>query len=145
VTLRSVERGWNAKGRLAPLWSQLEGPAKRDQLADLTGITPTTLSAYNSGNRPLGIANARRIVEALGDAGVDVSLLELGAPAGEADARGQRLVDRLEELADRLSDSMERQAKLTKEVSLLRARVRKLEERRGLVAAAPSSRRGAAR
>lgn len=138
-----MEKGWNAKGLLRPLWLQLEGPAKRDQLGELAGITPQTLSAYNTGpddgGRALGIANARKIVAALATKGIEVSLLELGAPEGEADARGQTLLDRLDELSTKLGDSLEVQAKLSRQVGQLQGRVRKLEAQHGGVAAATSS------
>lgn len=127
-----MERGWSAKGLLAPLWQErFSGPGKREQLADLVEISPQTLSAYNSGNRPLGITNARRIAAALG-----VSLAELGAPEGEEDARSVTLRARLEELSAAVGDALEAQAKLSREVSRLRARVGKLEARAGAVAAA---------
>lgn len=83
--------GWSAKGLLKPLWDEL--PGKRDELAAVTGIRGTTLSAYNSGARPLGLANARRISAAL-----DVTLLELGAPLDQADWADRTLLGHLRQL-----------------------------------------------
>lgn len=142
VTLRRVERGWDAKGLLAPLWQErFTGAGRREQLAALVEISPQTLSAYNSGNRPLGITNARKLAAALG-----VSLADLGAPEGVPDARGATLRDRLEELAATLTDALEDQAKQKRELRDLRSRVRKLEARRAPAAAAskpPRTRRAA--
>lgn len=73
-----MEKGWSAKGLLKPLWGSVGG---RDGLERATGISGSTLSAYNAGSRPLGIVNARRIAAAL-----NVSLLDLGAPE-EADQK----------------------------------------------------------
>jgi transcriptional regulator with XRE-family HTH domain len=111
VTLRRVlERGWSAKGLLEPLWQRVGG---RDELARLTGISGSTLSGYNSGKRPLGMANAHKIAAVLG-----VSLYDLGArePHSSDFARsllGQTVEqlrrhpphdpDLLEELADELA------------------------------------------
>lgn len=136
-----MDKGWNAKGLIRPLWQQLDGPAKRDQLAELAGITPQTLSAYNTGpddgGRALGITNARKIVAALAKKGIEVSLLELGAPENEADARGLTLRARLEELAADLADSLQRQKTMDAELRRLRTRLGKLEAQRAPVAAAP--------
>lgn len=141
-----MDKGWDARGLLRPLWQQLDGPAKRDRLAELAGISPPqTLSAYNTGpdngGRALGLNNARKIVAGLAKAGIEVSLLELGAPASEADARGLTLIDRLEELAADLADSMEAQAKMSRELGRLRDRVQKLEAQSEPAAAASSTRR----
>lgn len=80
VTLRSVMAdGWDATGKLKPLWDRLAG--QRDQLADLTGILPTVLSGYNSGGRLLGMKNALRIAAAMKAAtGADVTVYDLGKP-----------------------------------------------------------------
>lgn len=67
-----MARSWTATGRLTPLYERVGG---RDRLAELTGISGTTLSAYNSGDRPLGILNAQRIARAAG-----VTIEELGQP-----------------------------------------------------------------
>lgn len=115
-----MEKGWDAKERLKPLWGKVGG---RDGLAALTGITGQTLSAYNSGSRPLGIVNGRRIADALG-----VSVLELGAPLGMGDqARDQTVLGRLLELAATVDD-------LLAVVDELKRRVARLE-------APPASRR----
>lgn len=87
-----MERGWDAKGLLRPLWGRVGG---RDALAALTGIAPQTLSGYNTGNKGLGLGNARRIADAL-----DVSVLELGAPVALVDDPGESLLGRLEELSE---------------------------------------------
>lgn len=130
-----MERGWNAKGLLAPLWQErFEGVGRREQLAKLTGITAQTLSAYNSGNRALGRRNAVKLAAALG-----VSLAELGAPEGEDDVRGATLRDRLEELRETVSELTAEQAATNRELAELVARVQKLEGRRAARAAAAKS------
>lgn len=86
-----MEKGWEATGLLKPLWARVGG---RDALAELAGISPPgTLSAYNSGKRPLGIVNARKIAAAL-----DISLLELGAPEEVLDPKDQGVLARLASL-----------------------------------------------
>jgi transcriptional regulator with XRE-family HTH domain len=92
-----VERGWDAKDRLKPLWQRCDWT--RDDLAAATGITPQTLSAYNTGNRPLGMRNARRIAAAL-----EVSVLDLGAPNEDADDLGRTLQEELAALIDELEE-----------------------------------------
>lgn len=67
-----MEQGWDATGLLSALWDAV---GKRDGLAAITGIRPSTLSAYNSGSRKLGLANGHRIAAALG-----VTIYEIGAP-----------------------------------------------------------------
>ncbi len=118
---------WNAKGWLSPLWQNL--PGKRDGLAALTGIRGPELSAYNSGKRNLGTANARRIATALG-----VSVLELGAPVEEADEKGETFLDLLADLRA----VVEAQGVKTNEaLDLLRGRVDALEARPGRSATKP--------
>lgn len=68
-----MAQSWKAKGKLKPLWDRLDGQS--EELAEMTGIGRTTLSAYNSGKRKLGMANAVKIADALG-----VSVYDLGAP-----------------------------------------------------------------
>lgn len=110
-----MERGWDASGLLAPLWNtRFAGPGKRDQLAAATGISAQTLSAYNSGNRPLGITNARRIAAAL-----RVSLAELGAPEGEDESRRSlTLRARIEGLEASLAELARVQALILDELAL---------------------------
>lgn len=72
-----MEKGWDARGRLKPLWKLVGG---RDELAALTGILGPTLSGYNSGRLRLGIDNATRIVDALTAKGHEVSLRDVGSP-----------------------------------------------------------------
>jgi transcriptional regulator with XRE-family HTH domain len=133
-----VQKGWNASGLLQPLWGRVGG---REELARITGVHTSTLSGVNSGRLNLGRENATKLAVALG-----VSLAELGAPEGEDDARGQTLRDRLEELATKLADSLDIQARQGRELRNLRGRVQKLEARHGAVAASskcPPSRQAA--
>lgn len=44
-------------------------------MAEMTGISRTSLSAYNSGARPLGMRNALKIAEVF-----EISIYDLGAP-----------------------------------------------------------------
>lgn len=115
-----MERGWDAKGLLRPLWERL--PGKRDELAVVTGIRGGTLSSYNSGKRLLGQKNARLIANALG-----VSLEELGAPPNE---EPQSIGDRLRELAETMAEVLDEQESL-------HTRLVVLEARAGLPAGAP--------
>lgn len=96
-----MEKGWDARGLLRPLWHEIGG---RDALAEASGIAGQTLSAYNSGSRQLGIANARKIVEGLTSRGVAVTVLELGAPLEAVDDLGLGFLDRLQALAATVDD-----------------------------------------
>lgn len=128
-----MEKGWKATGRLKPLWGKVGG---RDGLAAATKINGQTLSAYNSGSRPLGIVNARRIAEALG-----VSVLDLGGPVEDSDEAGKSVLALLEEL----SAKVDAQGKsMTMALKALTAGIRRLERR--LEAEAPrANRKGSAR
>lgn len=84
--------GWSAQGLLEPLWKEIGG---RDELARRTGILGQTLSGYNTGKRPLGLINGRKIASALG-----VSLAELGGPLEGDDPRSQMVGSRLERLEE---------------------------------------------
>lgn len=88
-----MQRGWDATGKLSAVWDRVGG---RDGLALAAGIAPTTLSGYNSGERKLGIVNARKIagVKQLG-----VTIFDLGAPATDETAPDlQTLNDHLRSL-----------------------------------------------
>jgi len=106
-----MERGWDAKGLLAPVWARVGG---RDALAALAGVQPGTLSGYNTGRLRLGMENARKIAVALG-----VSVLELGAPEEEADAAGQSLVDRQAALEAEVLRLTKQLARLARRVAVL--------------------------
>lgn len=94
-------QGWKAKGVLRPLWEQL--PGKREQLAELTRISATELSSYNSGKKNLGLRNAKRIIAGFAEKDIVVSLVELGGPLDPDDPIGKRLADRLREIEDRVA------------------------------------------
>lgn len=68
-----MQKGWNAKGCLTPLYKKHGGVA---ELAERTGIVRQTLGGYNTGRLPLGIENAQRIADA-----ADVTLEDLGYPS----------------------------------------------------------------
>lgn len=92
-----MQKGWDATGRLSAYWSRVGG---RDGLAEKTGITGSTLSGYNTGDRLLGEKNARRIAKAL-----RITIADLGAPATETRTAEERTVlAHLEELADQVAD-----------------------------------------
>lgn len=105
---------------LQPLWQTF--PGKREGLAEAARTQPSTLSAINSGARNLGPTLGVRIADALG-----VSLLELGAPLGAADASDVTLVTRLEELGARVAYLLEREAALSLELEDARSRLAQLE------------------
>jgi transcriptional regulator with XRE-family HTH domain len=86
--------GVNLAGTLPALlrargWTQ-------EQLADATGIRRTDVNALAKGRIEAGPARLSRIAAAL-----EVSVLELGAPIEQADAKGTALLDRLEALEAR--------------------------------------------
>lgn len=95
-----MQKGWNAEGLLQPLWSRYGGEdakGRRELLAAATETTGVTLSAVNSGARPLGISLATRLAEALG-----VGLADLGAPAEVLNGDERPLHERVLELERRL-------------------------------------------
>lgn len=121
---------WKAKDLVQPIWQRWGedhkiDKAPRDALAQKLGTTGTTLSALNTGSKWMTLKMARRIAEETG-----VSVLELGAPLEEADEAGQSMLDRLQELAVKLGDSVDRQLKTEAKVRRLQARVRVLEAAR---------------
>lgn len=134
-----MERGWDATGRLRPLWGKVGG---RDRLADLTGINATVLSSYNSGKRQLGEKNAKRIAKAL-----KVSLLELGAPDGLKDRRGESLHAHLEAISETLADLGEQGTNRDRAIHRLDRRLRDLQLRVEELESAvhPRRRKGAAK
>lgn len=99
-----MDRSWSATGRVKQLWDLVGG---RDELATLTGIGGTTLSAYNTGKRKIGLGNAEKIVAAVREEGHHVSLLDLGAPELES-ARLDRLERRVEEVLLAVRDVLDR-------------------------------------
>lgn len=122
--------GVNLGATLPPLLAKKKWTQER--LAAETGIRRTDINALANGRLDAGRSRLERIAAAL-----EVSVLELGAPLGEADEAGQTLVDRLEELAATLAETLERQKAQDAELKRLRARVRKLEAPSAGGAAAP--------
>lgn len=116
--------GWDATGLLKPLWEQL--PGKRDELAKLSGVRGTELSSHNNG-KPIGRGVAQRIIDGFAKKGIVVSNLELGAPAAEADERGQAflvLLQGLRTVIDKQQETIDSQGR---SIRALQGRVRKLE------------------
>ena len=82
VTLRRVERGWDASQHLRALLAERKKrgqPYTHEWLAATTGIRQQVISSYATDNpdsrRNLGVTNGAKIAEALG-----VTLTELGQP-----------------------------------------------------------------
>lgn len=86
----------------------------QDGLADATGIRRTDINALANGRIEAGRSRLERIAGAL-----EVSVLELGAPAAEADAAGQSLLDRQEELEGEVLRLTKQLARLTRRVAVL--------------------------
>ena len=93
-----MQKGWDAKGLLRPLWLRYGG---RDRLAEAVGTTGSALSSINSGQRRLGLMLGRKLALAL-----DVSLAELGAPLDLAE-EGDTLIARLEALEEQVAQGFE--------------------------------------
>ena|SRR5665213_2884742 len=98
----------------------------QEQLAKASGISRNDINAMARGRLTVGPKRLGRIAAAL-----KVSVLELGAPEGEADARGQTLLDRQQELEASV-------LKLTKQVNRLARQVAELKRQ-----APPGAQRGA--
>lgn len=126
-----MDRGWDTSEWL-PKVLALRGRTQ-EQLADATGIDRGTINGYCTGRLTLGTKNAERIAAAL-----DVSLLDLGAPAESASAEAHFLRARLDELADKLADAIDRETKNARAILRLQARVRDLEDGHGRSAGAPT-------
>lgn len=72
-----LANSWKAKGLIQPIWQRLDVEKdKRGELARLTRIAATDLSAMNQGNRPMTEATARRIMDAV----PGVTMADLGQP-----------------------------------------------------------------
>lgn len=113
-----MQKGWDAKGLLTPLYARHGG---REGLAEKTGVSIAHLSGVNNGKRELGIDAARKIAEATG-----ISVLELGAPVEEADEKGRSWLDLLEELRVEMAAE---NLKLREDLAKAIRRIRALEKR----------------
>lgn len=113
-----AQKGWNAKGKLTPLYARF---GARKGLSEAAGVPESTLSGINSGSRPLGLAVARRLEAATG-----VTLVDLGAPLNlVADDPASRLIQ------ERLDVLEGRQAKITQRLSRVekaQARIAELQK-----------------
>lgn len=98
------------------MWAKVGG---RDKLAELTGISPTMLSGYNTGNERLGRGNAERIIAAIPGETLD----NLGIPPAEAPLSLERIMDEIrtvrEILDSRSSWLAEVEAQLQNQTRLL--------------------------
>lgn len=121
---------WDATGRILPIWSKLDGREKREQLARLSDVRATELSAHNQG-KPLGPKVAAKIVAGAAKAGIVISNLDLGAPEAEADMQGQLLLDRLGALEDALNSLGPNLEELGDRVSALEKQARPKKRRGG--------------
>ena len=121
-----MHREYDLKGRLQPLWAAIGG---RDELARRTGISGSTLSAYNTGRQHPRLPNVQRIADALeihlldvigpeSESGGEVPLLtqivtlleeDPTQAAGELAPLLQQLADELHELSVRLRQATARQ------------------------------------
>ena len=116
-----MQEGWKAKGLLKPLWLAHGG---RKKVAGDAGISEGHLSKVNAGKAKLGLTVATKVASVTG-----VSVLELGAPVEQADAAGETLLSRLEELAAAHAESARKQTTMAREIARLQERVRRLEAR----------------
>ena len=104
---------------MRPIWLQLDVPTgKREELARLTGIPPTNLSAMNTGKLPMTMEMAGRIVRAV----PGVSLLDLGAPEAAAPEEATFLRGRLAEVSSSLAEVLDEQKSLDARLAVLEAR-----------------------
>lgn len=118
VTLRSVlATSWSAKGLVRAAWLRLAvEKGHREELARLTGIPATNLSAMNTGKRPMTGEMAARIVAAV----PGITQADLGAPEEADAAPSPAQPDRQEELERSV-------LALTRQVGRLARRVAALE------------------
>jgi hypothetical protein len=123
---------WKTRGLVEKAWLRLSPPTRKE-LARLTGIAEPNLSGMNTGRLPTTLESAERICAKV----PGLTLADLGAREAEVAESDPTVLDRLEELAVTLGDSIERQKKLEAKVARLQARVRKLEALPGAAAAAP--------
>ena len=91
---------WYATGLVELAWKRLGVTNGRDELARLTGISPSNLSSYNRGKRPMTPEKASKIAVATG-----ASLAELGQPPSPQEL--QRQIDRLAALEEGAERSRE--------------------------------------
>lgn len=98
---------WKAKGLVKPIWHRLPvQKGKREELARLTGLQASDLSALNTGNRAMTLDVAQRIADAV----EGVTIYDLGAPATAEGDEGPLLLQRLARLeasSENLTTSLE--------------------------------------
>lgn len=114
-----MQKGWDATGKLEPLWRRY--PGGQEALAHAAGSNRTSLSAINKGTRKLGIGLATRLAAAL-----NVSVLELGAPLTAGDAKGELLVERLHQMEDLLRGFSAELERMTVELADAQARLEQI-------------------
>jgi hypothetical protein len=86
---------WDASGLVEKAWKRLEPPT-RDQLAKRLGLkAPTNISKLNTGELPMTIEYAQRIVKAV----PGLTLADLGAPSSVVAELDPTVLEHLEELA----------------------------------------------
>lgn len=112
---------WNATGLVRDAWLRLDVPkGHREELARLTGIPATSLSAMNTGHRPMTMAQAERIAAAV----PGLTLLDLGAREEEANVEHRSIVARLEEAEAALNDLGPQLERLARRVAALEREAR---------------------
>lgn len=114
---------WDAKGLVEKAWKRLPPPATRDQLAALLRIKPTNLTKMNTGHLPMTIEYAQRIADVV----PGLTVADLGAPSSIVAQADPTVLDRLEELAAKLADSIAHQVKTDRDLRAIRRRLAVLE------------------
>lgn len=117
---------WLATGLVRPVWAQLDVEKDhRGELARLTGIQATVLSAINTGKRPMTLETAQRIADAV----PGVTLIDLGAPEESAPVEYPLIRRRLEAL-EAYCDELQQQTAGIRSLSAENAQgLRELTER----------------
>ena len=113
-----VQKGWNASAYL-PALLKARGMTQQE-LADATSIDRGTINGYCTGRLDLGPKNATRIAGVL-----DVSVLEVGAPAEAAPELAGLILDRLAALEAAMNELA---AEVRQDLVALTRRVRALEQ-----------------
>lgn len=114
-----LSTSWKATGLVKPIWHRLEGKGKREQLAALSGITPTDLSALNTGHKSMTPQLALRIAQAV----PGITPLDLRPPQEEEVSLDPGVLDRLRELEDAVNEAGPRLDDLARRVADLETRV----------------------
>lgn len=128
----SRDISWHATGHVEKAWNRID-PPRRDVLAERMGVAGSDLSQRNNSTdekpKPMTLAYAKRIVEAVQQDDPTFTIADLGAPSSVVADADPTVLETLQELATKLASLTRRHTAARAEIRQLRVRVRQLEDR----------------